>query len=172
MITDVLRGFSLFVDGDRYVGKIDELKLPQLEVVEEDFRAGGMDAPMPIDMGTNALRSEFTVSGVDRNVLSKFGLELGLRSVVTARGALQDPVTGLVKPVTAIMGGNIRKIDPGTWKAGERATLVVGMSLIHYKLTHTIPGVPVIEIDVLAGIRIINGVDQLATIRAAIGFGI
>jgi P2 family phage contractile tail tube protein len=169
VITDVLRDFALFVDGDRYVGKIDELKLPQLEIVEEDFRAGGMDAPMPLDMGMNALKAEFTVSGVDRGVLSRFGLELGLRSVVTARGALQDPATGLVKPVVATMGGNVRKIDPGSWKAGERATIVVGMSLLHYKLTHTIPGLPLIEIDVINGARIINGVDQLIGIRAAIG---
>jgi P2 family phage contractile tail tube protein len=169
VITDVLRDFALFVDGDRYVGKIDELKLPQLEVIEEDFRAGGMDAPMPLDMGTNALKAEFTVSGVDRGVLSRFGLELGQRSIVMARGALQDPVTGFVKPVTACMTGNVRKIDPGSWKAGERATLVVGMSLIHYKLTHTIPGLPLIEIDIINGTRIINGIDQLIAIRAAIG---
>lgn len=169
MITDVLRDFALFVDGDRYVGKIEELKLPQLEIIEEDYRAGGMDTSMPLDMGMNPLKAEFTVAGVDRGVLSRFGLELGRRSIVTARGALQDPGTGFVKPITAVMTGNVRKIDPGSWKVGERATLSVGMSLIHYKLTHTVPGLPLIEIDVINGVRIINGVDQLIAIRAAVG---
>ena len=47
----VLRGFDVFVDGRGYAGKVEELELPKLSIKTEEFRAGGMDVPVELDMG-------------------------------------------------------------------------------------------------------------------------
>lgn len=55
----------------------------------------------------------------------------------------------------------------GTWKAGDLANLEMEGAIRYYKLT--IGDTVVYQIDIDNMIRIINGVDQLASIRSAIG---
>ena len=55
MLPRTLRNFSLFVDGTGYAGKVTELTLPTLTIQNEEYRAGGLDAPIAIDMGMEAL---------------------------------------------------------------------------------------------------------------------
>ena len=61
----------------------------------------------------------------------------------------------------------IKELDPGTWKAGDQATLKASIAVTYYRLT--VNGTDVIEIDVVNMKRIIKGVDQLASQRAALG---
>ena len=62
MIPRKLKHFNLFVDGRGYAGKIEELTLPKVTIKAEEFRAGGMDAPMEIDLGMEKLEAEFTLA--------------------------------------------------------------------------------------------------------------
>ena len=169
MIKDVLRDFVLFNGADKMVGRIDNFKPPALKRMVENFRGAGMDAPMPIDMGMEPMEASWTTSGIDRGMYGGFGLMNGIRVPVSVRAALVDPVTGLSKPIVHTMVGDITVVEPSDYKPGERATLQTTIALIYYKLTHTIPGVPVVEIDVVNGIRIINGVDQLVALRLLVG---
>ena len=47
----VLKGFNLFVDGRGYAGKVEELELPKLTIKTEEFRSGGMVAPVELGRG-------------------------------------------------------------------------------------------------------------------------
>lgn len=53
---DILKNFNLFVDGRGYAGNVSEYTPPNLAVQTEDHRAGGMDAPIALDMGMEGLR--------------------------------------------------------------------------------------------------------------------
>lgn len=169
MIQDVLRDFVLYNGADRMVGRIDSFSPPKLEVQTEDFRGAGMDVPMPIDMGMSPLEAGWTTSGIDRGTYGGFGLMNGLRTLVNVRCALVDPVTGLSKPLIHTMGGTITLVEPSEYKPGERATLKATMKLLYYKLAHTVPGLPLVEIDVVNGVRIINAIDQLIAARLIVG---
>lgn len=169
MIQDILRDFILFNNADKMVGRVDEFMPPALKIITEQNRAAGMDVAMPVDMGMEPLECSWTTTGIDRGTYTGFGLMNGLRTIVTLRGAVVDPVTGIPKPVTHVCGGSITSIEPGAYKPGEKATLKATMSLIYYRFTHSIPAVPVTEIDVVNGIRVINGVDQMIALRAMIG---
>lgn len=168
MISDVLRDFVLLNNLEKQVGKIDSFKPPKLEILKEDFRGAGMDAPMPIDMGMAALECSWVSSGISRSTYEGFGLMNGLRTSIIVRGAVVDPVPGIPKLVYHTMMGTITMVEGSDWKPGERATVSATMSLTYYKLTHTLPGVPVVEVDVVNGVRIINGVDQLIALRAIV----
>ena len=140
-IESVLRDINLFVDGRGYAGKIAEFTLPKLTVKTEEFRAGGMDAPVELDMGLEKLECDFSLDSVDRD--------------------------GVVRSVIVRTRGQIKEVDYGSWKPGEKATLKFMAAVDYYKLE--VDGETVHEIDVENMTRIVNGVDQVAARRAALG---
>jgi P2 family phage contractile tail tube protein len=64
-MNNILRNFNLFVDGTNYAGQIEEINLPKPTVKTEEHRVGGMDAPIALDMGMEALKADFTLTGFD-----------------------------------------------------------------------------------------------------------
>ena len=61
MIPKILKNFNLFIDGRGYVGKCEEVNPPKLSIKSEEYKAGGMDAPIAIDMGMEKLEASFTL---------------------------------------------------------------------------------------------------------------
>ena len=166
MITDVLRDINLFVDGRGYAGKVMEFTLPKLTLKMEEYRSGGMDAPVELDMGMEKLECDFSLDGVDRDALRLWGLEEGNKPPLTFRGAVQDKA-GTVKAVVVRTRGQIKEVDYGAWKPGEKATLKFMAAVDYYKYEQD--GETIHEIDIENYIRIVNGVDQVAARRAALG---
>lgn len=163
---DVLKNLNLFVDGRGYAGQIDEYNAPDLALATEDYRAGGMDAPVTLDMGMEVLETSFSLIAYDADVLALFGVGEGQDVPFTARGALES-YDGTVKPVVHTMRGKITRLARGTWAPGQKPALQVTMRLDYYREEHN--GVTLHEIDVINMIRTINGVDRLAEQRAALG---
>lgn len=163
---DVLKNINLFVDGRGYAGQIDEYNAPDLSIQIEDYRAGGMDAPVPLDMGQEGLETSFALIAYDADVLAQWGVAEGQSVPLTVRGALES-YDGTVKPVVHHMRGRIVTLARGTWGPGQKPALTVTMRLDYYKETHN--GVVTHEIDVVNMVRIVNGVDRLAAQRTALG---
>lgn len=166
MLDDILKNMALFVDGRGYAGNVEELTLPKLTMKTEEFRNGGMDAPIEIEMGMEKLECEFTLTRFDKEVLKLFGLAPGKAIPLTIRGAIVSD-SGNQLAVVVNLQGILKEMDPGNWKPGEKATLKATIALRYYKLTHD--GETVHEIDVPNMVRIIGGEDQLAVTRSALG---
>lgn len=165
MIPKILKNFNVTVDGRGYAGRIDECVLPTLTIQTEEHRAGGMDAPVDIDLGMEKLEAELTFAEYDHELFRLFGLVDGNAVSVTLRGAIQS--SGEAEPVVINLRGSFKELDAGTWKAGDKATLKCMITARYYKLN--INGDDIIEIDAENMVRVINGVDQLASVRSAIG---
>lgn len=165
MIPKILKNFNVTVDGRGYAGRIDEIVLPTLTIQTEEHRAGGMDAPVDIDLGMEKLEAELTFSEYDHELFRLFGLVDGNAVAVTIRGAIQS--SGEAEPVVINLRGSFKELDAGTWQAGDKATLKCMITARYYKLN--INGEDIIEIDAENMVRVINGVDQLASVRSAIG---
>ena len=163
---DVLKNFNLFVDGRGYAGQVTGYQPPDLATQVEDFRAGGMDSTIPIDMGMQTMQATFTLIQYSADVLALWGVAQGAPVGLTARGALED-FDGTVKPVAHKMRGKIITIARGEWQAGQQAPLTVTVGLTYY--SETINGVTINEIDVEGMRRVIGGVDRLAAQRRALG---
>lgn len=166
MTRDVIKNWNVFVDGKGYAGQADEVNPPKLALKMEEFRAGGMNVPKEINMGLDKLEADFSLIAFDRLVLSKFGVAVGQTIPFVIRQALESD-DGTVTAVAYTMRGRVKGIDPGTLKAGEKATLKVSLAVDYFKLDHG--GTVVQEIDVDNMVHIVNGVDVLAAQRAAIG---
>ncbi|EGG94657.1 phage major tail tube protein [gamma proteobacterium IMCC1989] len=167
MYLDVLKNMNLSVDGKGYAGVIEEIVLPKLTVKTEEFRGGGMDTPVKLDMGMEALEISFTLKKFDKGLLTRFGLGNGKRVQLTVRGGLSSDGDGSEIPLTINLQGMITEMDFGTWKAGENAMVKATVSLRYYKLT--LDGEELHEIDIANMIRKIDGFDYLAITRKNIG---
>lgn len=162
----VRKNFTISVDGRGYAGDVDEFNAPKLAVKTEEFRAGGMDAPIKLDMGKEAMDADFSLKSYDPDVLSYFGVAEGNDTPFTAREVLES-ADGTTTSVVHTMFGKVIEMDGGTSKAGEMVVQKITMSLRYYKLEHG--GRVVQEIDIANMIHIVDGVDTLANQRAALG---
>ena len=162
----LLKNINLFIDGRGYAGQVDEFDPPKLTIKMEEHRAGGMDAPVEEDMGMEKLESGFTLSQADREALKLFGMRKGNYVPLELRGVQQSD-TGENEAVTHFLRGQIKEVDWGTWKPGEKAPCKFMVALRYYKLE--IAGETVHEIDIVNMVRIIDGTDQLADMRQGLG---
>lgn len=163
---DARKNFTLTVDGRGYAGQIEEFTPPKITLKTEEFRGGGMDAPIELTMGMEKLEASFTLLAVDRDILRMWDVAEGRVVPFTAREALES-YDGTVTPVVHTMRGKIREIDHGTIKPGDKGTLKITLAVSYYKLQHG-PDV-VQEIDIENMVRVINGQDTMAAQRAALG---
>lgn len=167
MIPQVIENFSLFVDGRGYAGKSPELTPPKLARKNRDYHAGGMSAPITIDMGQDKMEADFTLEEYSRDVLRLYGVVDLSHVALRFTGSLIRQDGSVPDPAEVFLRGRIREMDFGSWKAGEGAQLKVVMDVAYYKLT--INGVVEIEIDPVNMIEVVGGVDRLAKTRNNLG---
>lgn len=162
----VLRNYQMFIDGQGFAGRVDAVTMPALELVTEEHRAGGMDVPVDLDMGMNPIRFQLTMAEHIEAVYRSFGvlsappISFSLRSAVQAQG-------GPVEPVIMTCIGRFRSITPGESTLATKNGHTAEATCNYYRLD--INGSNVVEIDVVNMKRLIDGVDQLAEQRGAIG---
>lgn len=164
-MTKILKNFNLFVDGRGYAGRAEEVSPPKLTIKTEELRAGGMDIPAAIDMGMEKLEASFILVEYSPEVVKQFGLVSGNSVHITLRGALVDDTT--TTPMAITLYGMFTEVDMGKFKAGDKPTMQCAVACRYYKLE--IDGKTIVEIDVDNMTRIIDGVDKMAEVRAALG---
>lgn len=163
---NVVKNINLFVDGKGQAGQLEDFTPPKLTLKLEEFRGGGMDSSVELEMGMEKLEASANLIAYDPDVLALLGVRSGTGTPYVAKMALED-FDGTVTAVTHTMRGKMKMQDPGTIKPGEKASLKFDIALDYYKLQH---GDRVIhEIDVQNMVRIVDGVDVLAAQRAALG---
>lgn len=163
---DVRKQFHLFVDGRGYLGEATELNAPKLTLKTEDFRAGGMIAPIKLTMGMEALTCDFTLVSYDAALLAAFSVREGSTIPITIREVLES-YDGTINAAVHTIRGKITEIDPGTSKPGDVPSLKITVSADYYRLI--IGGAVIHEIDIANMTQVIDGVDILAVVTQALG---
>ena len=159
----VIKNFNAFVDGVSYFGLCLTGTLPVPKIMTEANRNSGMDGPVGIDMGTEAMTASLTFAEHRPDLLCQLG-RLGRFVMRPAQGSATD--TGATA-IIATIGGLITTAETGELKPGTNSTLKLDMDVRYYRLE--IDGAEVFELDLVNAIRRVGGVDQLAEIRRAMG---
>lgn len=158
-----VKNFNVYFDGESYAGRCDNAILPNLTAVVESHRAGGMNQPVEIELGTELMTMSWVLSDYDPRVLSYFSKQdvpVTLRGSVQAQG--QRP-----EPVIINMRGLHKGIEFSQWQGGTKTTQTITTSLTYYRYRQN--DVEYCEIDVLNMVQRIGGTDQLADHRTNIG---
>ena len=159
-----IRNFGAFVDGISYCGRVTEGKLPELKLMLANHRGAGMDAPVAQDMGMEALRTELTLAEWPPELIKMFGTR---RRLTLRPGAMgEDDFTS--DTTIATVGGRFSVTNFSDLKPGSDAPLKLTVETDYFRMVRE--GEELFEIDVRAGKRVIGGVDQLAALRASMGF--
>ena len=165
MLPRILKGFALYVDGENFIGRCETVKLPDLNLKTEAYRAGGMDAEVDQDMGMEKLDVQFTLAEYSPAIIKKFGLFSADKQIVL-RGGIQRQGEAAIPVVIRLQGG-IKQLTRDDWKQGEKGSMQCTANCNSY--IETQGGEELVNIDILNYKRVIGGVDQLASMRAALG---
>lgn len=162
-----LKDMNFFEDGTSYKGQVTEVTLPKLTMKLEDYRAGGMAGPVPVDFGLEKIELEFKAGGLVRGLFRQFGAVALDKTLNRWAGAYQDDSSGAVVSCEIVTRGRTSEIDMGSGKPGDDTEQTFKTTCSYYKLT--VDGEVWIEIDMIGGLFIVFGNDRRAEIRAAIG---
>ena len=163
-----IKNFDVFQNGGDWRGQVAEVNLPKLSRKLEEWRGGGMNAAVDVDLGMEKLEAELTFGGYMYDVLKEFGITKVDGVQLRFAGAAQADDTGAVDSVEVVMRGRYTEIDPGGHKSGDDTEFKVKASIVYYKLS--VNGEVLIDVDVLSMIENVGGVDRLAEQRRAIGW--
>lgn len=158
-----IRNFNVFIDGVSYFGRATEGKLPDVKVATAAHRGAGMDGPIGIDMGLEGMTSEVSMAEWDPVLLKKLGTQ---QRLVFRPAAKADDATEAV-PIIATIGGLVTAHELPSLKPGENSVMKLTIDVRTYRLE--VDGAEIWNIDLPNGKRVVNGVDQLASIRKAMG---
>lgn len=162
-----LKNLNLFNDGNTYIGQIAEVTLPKLTRKMEDWRGGGMNAPIKIDQGMEGIELEAVCGGFMRDVFAQFGIARHDGVMLRFAGAYQRDDTGHVDAVEIVVRGRHEEIEAGKAKAGDDTEFKFKTVASYYKLS--INGEILIAIDIPNFVEYVDGVDRLLEQRVAIG---
>ena len=158
-----IRNFNAFLDGVSYMGLVSTAKLPALKIKTAAHRGAGMDAEYGVDMGMEALSSELTFDEFSEAPIRLFGSK---NRIVLRPAAMGEDDFSADTWIFAL-GGRITGVNWDDLKAGTETKMKVMMDVDFYTIEKNAD--PLVKIDVENGVRVIDGVDQLGAIRAAMG---
>ena len=165
MIRQTIKYADIHIDGRGYLGRASSVEPPRLAVRTEDIRAG-LDAPEQVDMGIEPLSCSVTCRGIDGELAKSWGVATGGEIPLVIFAAQQD-TDGNTERIRMDMRGRGKELNPGRIATGQVAEVQWMFSLSYFKLE--IDGEERILVDIPNFIRRVNGVDQLAAIRQALG---
>lgn len=160
------KGVNLFVDGQNQYGIVADVTPPKITYKTDDWQGGGLVAPVKVEQGLEALEASFSLGGFSAEVMAQMGGSINGKTV-RVQGALQRDDRDEYVELVAEMRGRITEADAGTAKQADNGEHKFTMPLTYYRLV--VDGKEVIEIDILGGKCVINGKDQYANMRKALG---
>lgn len=164
-----LKMMDLFNEGESYLGQTGEITIPKLVRKLEDWRGGGMNGNVKIDLGLGDDITEFNwkLGGIDDLIIEQWGAPTVSANMLRFAGSYQRDDTGETTAVEIVVRGRHEEIDFGNQKAGDDTETSVKTIWSYYKLS--IDNVVKVEIDIPNMIEMVNGVDLNAKHRANIG---
>ena len=85
-----LTHFATFVDGTNYMGEMPEVTLPTLTRKMEEYRGGGMNGPIDLDMGQEKMEAELKGAGWIKGLMSTWGASKHDALMLRFAGAIQS----------------------------------------------------------------------------------
>ena len=106
-----LKNFATFIDGENYMGVVPEVTLPTLTRKMEEYRGGGMNMPVDMDMGMEKMEAEIKAAGWFGALLKTWGEPKHDGVMLRFAGALQADDTGVIQACEVVLRGRFAEFD-------------------------------------------------------------
>lgn len=160
---------NIYINGNCLLGRAEEIKLPDVTAVMSEHKAVGMVGKIELPSGFDKLEGEIKWNSFYADtwqyVNNPFSMvQLQCRASVETYGAQGRSAQ---VPLVVFISAMFKKNPLGTYKQHDNAEF--SSSFAAYYVKQVLNGVDQLELDVLANIYKVNGVDQLDLYRANIG---
>lgn len=161
-----LKNCNAFANGMNYLGVVAEFEEPKLEIDTDEWRGGGMPGAVMVDKGLKAMEATLTMGGHVAELIRNFGTSnvAGVRLRLVS--AFQADDGSAPQAVECFIGGRFSQIDVGKAKPGDSTEHKYTVPLAYYR--RVVDGRLEVEIDMVAGIFIVGGIDRYAEIMSII----
>ena len=163
-----LTNANVYLEGGSMLGKVEEIKLPDVSIKMVEHKALGMVCTIELPSGIDKMEGEIKWSSFYRDVMLKVGNPFKFLSL-QVRGNLETYSSqGRVAEVKVVVYLTVafKKIPGGTFKQHDNVENQTGFSC--YYMKQTIDGEDILEIDAMSNIYKVGGEDVLLTYRANI----
>lgn len=160
---------NIYLDGKSLLGRAEEVNLPDVKYKMSEHKALGMVGSIEVWSGIEKMEASIKWNSIYADVLKKTSnpfsaLKIQVRADVEGYNS-QGRVSEV--PSVTYLTGQFKNAPMGNFKQHDNVELTSMLSVTYVK--QVINGEDVIEIDVLANIFKVNGVDVLAQYRNNIG---
>lgn len=160
---------ALYLDGNSFYGKVEEVDLGSVKTVMSDFQGLGMVGLIELPDGLDKLEGKIVWNSLYRDAANRLAtpfksVQLQLRSNVQVfNGAgLVDEI-----PLVSLLTVTFKEYQLGTYKPRDPTKFETPFSATYVR--QLLNGEEVVQLDYLANIFRVNGDDQLAKYRRNIG---
>ena len=161
-----LQAFKAYIDGVGYAGAGEKLTTPAFKKMMEKRRGGGMLAARNHAHGYEPFEMTFEFSSYEPRIIKMGGL-FSRKGVPLSVTAAFDGDRDARHSASFVCAGQFSEVDGAEFTPGKPAMLKAKALLDRLKLT--IDGDVIYDIDVEADKYLVNGVDEYAWIRNALG---
>lgn len=160
---------NIYMDGFSYLGRAENVDLPEVVYKFTEHKALGMVGTSEFFAGIEKMEGSIKWNSFYQEVMMKVGnptktVQLQARSSLETYNS-QGRVLEL--PVVTFLTVAFKTLPAGKYKQHDNVEL--DSKFTAYYVKQVVGGINVVEIDVLANIAKVNGVDILANYRANIG---
>ena len=163
-----LKDFVVHGEGESFIGEAKSFTRPPLEMEGEDWRGGGMMAPVKLFTGLQALEVEHTYGGEIPALNRSFARHALDGSQLSFTGAYQHGVDGKYDHVEITVRGRTYAVDPGSDEAGGETEVTYKTTCVYYRQERN--GEVEYEIDLINKVFLVYGEDRMAEEREILGF--
>ena len=160
---------NIYINGNNLLGRAEEVKLPDVEAIMAEHKALGMVGQIELPSGFSKLEGEIKWNAYYKEAMlttaNPFAsVQLMCRSNLERYGS-QGRIEEV--PLVTILTIMFKKNPAGTFKQHENAEFASAFGATYIK--QMVAGEEILELDYLANIYRVGGVDQLNQYRSNIG---
>jgi P2 family phage contractile tail tube protein len=166
---NTIHNANIYLDGASLLGRADEFKLPTIKFKMVDHKAVGMIGAIKLPAGIEALDGEVKWNSFYQDVWAKV-LNPYAPVQLQARGHLETySSNGRIAqvPYVVFLTASFYEVPMGDFKQNDKSEF---QSKFHANyIKQRVNSVDILEVDAMANIYKVNGVDQLDVYRQNIG---
>lgn len=160
---------NVYVDGNSFLGKAEEITMPDITPMMADHKALGMVGMMELPTGWEKMSATIKWNSFYADVMRKaFNPYKAVQ--LQLRGSLESwQSVGRVgeQPYVVFLTATFKKAPTGSFKQQENAEFESELNVLYVRVE--VAGVPVVEFDPMANIYKVDGVDILQNYRNNLG---
>lgn len=160
---------NIYMDGASLLGRAEEVNLPAIAYKMVEHKALGMVGTAEFFAGIDKMEAKVKWNSYYPEVMKKAANPFQTVNM-QVRGSLENYTSGGKTgevPVVCYMTAGYKGFPMGNFKQHDNVELESNLSVYYVKLE--VDGSPIVELDVLANIFKVDGVDVLAQYRANLG---